>query len=184
MGRSNLGKRLDRLERIAPPAPPKAADLPVEEWVEEAMRLGPPLYGEEEDFLRWFDDLGGYLKSRVNLHLAEVWGPPSSGIGTALPPEIAGRVEEALPPHIERWRRVFAEARPKREAKRRIGEEYDRLHGRYGKGREWLRSADQDREALRIKYEGWEPQWEQYYEEWERRHRPGKREDRLPNAPP
>ncbi|MDP9477598.1 MAG: hypothetical protein M3R38_18250 [Actinomycetota bacterium] len=91
---------------------------------------------------------------------------------------------EALPPHIERWRRVFAEARPEREAKRRMREEHDRLHGRYGVGREWVRDADREREALRIKYEGWEEQWEQEYEDWERRHRTGEQEDQLPDSPP
>ena len=64
MGRSNLGKRLDRLERIFPPAPPKAADLPMEEWVDEVMGFaGPDLYGVEEDFFRWLEGLGRLLKS-------------------------------------------------------------------------------------------------------------------------
>ncbi len=185
MGRSNLGKRLARLERIFPPPPPKAADLPVEEWVDEVMGFGgPALYGVEEDFFGWLEWLPGFLRSQMNLRLAEAWGPLPHGTGSALPPEIAERVEEALPPHIERWRRVFAEARPEREAKRLMSEEHDRLYGRYGVCREWVRDADREREALRIKYEGWEQQWEHDYEQWERRHQPDEQEDRLPDSPP
>ncbi len=64
MGTSNLSKCLARLERIVPPPLPKAADLPVEEWVDEVMGFGdPPLYSVEEDFFRWLDGRPEFLRS-------------------------------------------------------------------------------------------------------------------------
>ena len=47
-------------------------------------------------------------------------------------------------------------------------EEHDRLYGRYGKGREWVRRCDREREQLQRKYEGWEQEWEHQFEEWRR----------------
>ena len=78
-----LGKRLDRLERLALPAPPKAADLPVERWVEEATSFGPPPYSVEEDFFRWLEWLGGLLKSQMNLR---AWPRRGDRFRTALTP--------------------------------------------------------------------------------------------------
>lgn len=50
-----------------------------------------------------------------------------------------------------------------------MGEEYEwRNGGRYGKGREWLREWDREREELRRKYDGWELEWERWYGEWRR----------------
>lgn len=185
MGRSNLGKRLARLERIFPPTRPKAADLPVEEWMDEAMDFArPDLYGAEEDFFEQLEILPLLLRSQMNIRLEEVWGPLPNGTNSALPPEIIKHIVETLPIHIERWRRVFAEARPEREAKRRMREEHDRLHGRYGVDRERVRMADRKREALRIKYEGWQEHWKHNYEQWERHCRTSEQEDRLPDSPP
>lgn len=183
MGRSNLGKRLARLERIFPPTRPKVADLPVEEWMDEVMDLARlDLYGAEEDFFERLEILPLLLKSRMNIRLEEVWGPLPHGTNSALPPEIFERVWEVLPHHIERWRQAFAEARPEREAKRRMREEHERLYGRYGVDQERVRRAERRREALRVKYEGWEEQWERAYENWQRHHRTGEQEDRLPDA--
>jgi hypothetical protein len=171
VGGLNLKRRLERLEQLLPPEPPEYADLPVEKWVDELMAdFGPDLYGYEEDFYRWLESISLYLRLQLDRRISEARQEPEAPFGTipALPEEVIERVQEALPPHIERWRRVFAEARPQREAKWRAREEWEMLHGRYGKGQEWVRNWDREREELRRRYEGWEREWKHGYAEWRR----------------
>ena len=166
----DLERRLARLEALMPPKPPEYSDLPVERWVDEIMaESGPDLYGYEEDFYCWLEGFGLHVRIGLNARIAEARHepPPPFGAVPPLPPVLEERFIEALIPQVERWRRVFAEARPQREAKRRMAEELDESHGdRYGKGREWLREWDSERAELRERYEGWEKKWQRDYAEW------------------
>jgi hypothetical protein len=172
----SLEKRLDALEKLIPPAPPEVSTLPVEEWLDECMAgSGPALYGEDELFFRWLEDLPWTLHDQIGVRLAAAQGRPHSVLDEIppLPREVVERIWAALPPHIECKRVAFAEAAPEREAKRRMAEEEERRRGgRYaGKGREWLRAWDQEREELRRKYgsfEEWSEAWAQAYAEWQR----------------
>lgn len=167
-----LERRLARLEALMPPKPPEYSDLPVERWVDEIMaETGPALYGEEEEFYRWLEGFGLHLRVGLNARIAEARHEPPAPFGQVppLPPVLEERFLEALVPHVERWRRIFADAAPQREAKRRMGEKWGALRGgRYGKGREWLREADHERAELRERFEGWEQRWEGMYAEWRR----------------
>ncbi|MDP9454190.1 MAG: hypothetical protein M3Q60_00030 [Actinomycetota bacterium] len=178
VGRRALERRLAHLEALMPPRPPEYQELPLERWVDEIMSVsGPDLYGEEEDFYRWLEGFGLYVRLGLNARIAEARHEPPAPLGTVppLPPVLEERCLEALVPHVERWRRIFAEAAPQREAKRRMAEEWDDSRGgRYGKGREWLREYDRERAELRKRYEGWEQRWERDYAEWRRVREMGK----------
>ena len=172
VGRRALERRLTRLEAQMPPKPPEYHELPLERWVDEIMSgCGPDLYGYEEDFYRWLEGFGVHVHLGLGARIAgaRYEPPPPFGEVPPLPDVLEERLLEALVPHVERWRRVFAEARSEREAKRRMGKEWDDARGgRYGKGREWLRRADRERAELRERFEGWEQRWERDYEEWRR----------------
>jgi hypothetical protein len=89
-----------------------------------------------------------------------------------LPSEIDGRMVNALPPLIERQRRLWAYNFRSREDRRRWVAEMERPYPKVktrDNGYGWWFKAQENYARLREKYARFEEEWAQFYEEWEKK---------------
>jgi hypothetical protein len=174
----SLKNKLKEIEAALPPPSPPYEELPIEEWVEEEMRSAFPQTTlknttDEEHFFAWLEELPLNLERRISIMVVETrheeWTiydpvPP-------LPPEVSWRVVDALPPHIEEQRQLWADNFPAREDRRRWSAEMERLYSSGPKtrtnGYEWWFEAQENYARLRVKYSGFEEEWARFYEEWQ-----------------
>ena len=175
MSTRSLKNKLKKVEAALPPPPYE--ELPIEEWVEEELRSAFPKTTlenseAEEHFFEWLEKLPLNLERRISIMVVEArheaWTiydpiPP-------LPDDVYLRVVDALPPHIEEQRQLWADNFPAREDRRRWSTEMERLYSSGPKyrtrGYEWWFKAQENYARLRVKYSGFEEEWANFYEEW------------------
>ena len=168
MSRQSFRRKLEKLESTLPPPPVPMEELPVEESVDEQMQhaiaettLKNTLY--EERFYKILEDLPMRLLLDVCLALNITDYP--------LPLEVLLRVIDALPPHIERLRLLWADNFPVREHRRRWAAEMERRNPKVktrDNGYGWWFKTQEDYARLAQEYSGFDAEWPRFYEEWEK----------------
>lgn len=178
MSTRSLKNKLKKIEATLPPPPPLYEELPIEEWVAERIWLPETTLKNttnEERFYEWLEELPRHLLSTIGIKVMEVRneGWTIHDPISPLPPEIDRRVVDALPPHVERQRGLWADNLPSREKRRRWVEEMDRLYPRVkarDNGYGWWFRAQENYARLRERYSGFEKEWAAFYEQWQEKY--------------
>ena len=178
MSTRSLKDKLKKIRATLPPPAPSYCELPIEEWVAEEVGQTPPDWylkntTDEERFYEWLEDLPKQLMRSLLLRSAgargDEWDPAEQPV-RPLPPEVFRRALEALPPHIEHQRRLWADNFPSREDRRRWVAEMERLSPEVktrDNGYKWWLDAKENYARLRAKYSGFEEEWAGFYEKWQ-----------------
>jgi hypothetical protein len=192
----SLGKKLERIRAALPPPAPPYSELPVEHWVAEEVGPDPPDWylentADEERFYEWLEGMPERLTLSLHVRLVRARGEPW-GITDpipSLPPEVDRRVVDALPPHIERRRRLWAENFPSRERRRLLVAGMERLRPTVktrDNGYDWWFRTRERYARLGERYSGFEEEWATFYGQWEakceREGRHSLMEDRMREA--
>jgi hypothetical protein len=162
----SLRRQIEKLEAALPPPPVPLQEIPVEEWVAEQMQrvLSETTLKnttDEERFYKVLEELPKHL----------VWGIRDElNISGGLLLELFVRVLDALPPHIEHLRVLWADNFPAREHRRqwvaRMEREYPRVKTR-DNGYGWWYRAQEEYARLAKEYSDFGTQWSRFYKEWE-----------------
>ena len=177
MSTRSLKNKLKKIRATLPPPAPSYSELPVEEWVADEVGLTPPDWylkntTDEERFYEWLEGVPKRLMFSLHIRLMRARGEQWDFTDPIrpLPPEVDRRVVDALPPHIERQRKLWADNFPSRERRRRWVAEMDRLYPRVktrDNGYGWWFEAQEDYARLGEKYSGFEKEWAEFYEKWQ-----------------
>lgn len=169
----SLRRQLERLKAALPSPSPPLEESPVEEWLARQMRNAiseTTLKNttDEEHFYEFLEELPDRLVSGLYMELNPT---------VFLPEELLARLFDALPPHVEHWRRLWAENSGAREHRRRWVEEQERLYPRVktrDNGYGWWLDRQEEYARLGSVYAGFEEEWADFYEEWRKEcERPG-----------
>jgi hypothetical protein len=167
MSARSLRRQIEKLEAALPPPPVLLEELPVEDWLDEEMQ-----HALTETTLKNTTDEEHFYKVLRELPERLVWGLSFEfGItASPVPLELFVRVLDALPPHIERLRVLWAENFPARESRRQWSAKMERLYPRVktrDNGYGWWFRAQEEYASLAHEYSRFDTQWLRFYEEWE-----------------
>jgi len=175
----SLKNKLEKIRATLPPPAPSYSELPVEEWVADEVGLTPPEpylknIMDEERFYEWLEDIPKRLVFSLHMRLMRARGEQWAFTDPIrpLPPEVDRRAVNALPPHIEHQRQLWADNFLSREHRRRWVAEMDRLYLKVktrDNGYGWWFRAQENYVRLREKYSGFEEEWAEFYGDWKER---------------
>lgn len=166
MSLHSLRRQLEKLRATLPPPSPPLEEFPVEEWVGEQLREAIPEATlknspEEEAFFAWLEELPERLVGDLYVELNPA---------ALLPEEMVMRVVDALPPHVERQRQLWADHFPAREYRRQFCAEMQKAYPRVRtreNGYGWWIDLQAEYTRLRGKYADFEEEWAAFYRSWE-----------------